>query len=1522
MRITLFLQNELFDFVLPTQILGSFSFDSDLNEESKLINVEARDGKWVLYKTPDVDILFNNTVVDILPLEKNKFYYLRRDNKNYVIYVSPTFIDNFNMYSYDQNINLIIGNTNIANIQYTIPYLNNINFNVVYQSGGLLLKKTQNALIYVNKKAINVSQYNIKIGDEIQIYGLRIYFLNGFVFINNISNQIKINEANAHLIKYVYPPAQTLQNIEVKDVDLYDKDDYFSKSPRLRRIIETKDIKFSAPPSFGEEQKMPLILVVGPMLTMGAMSMVTCASTIIQLNNGSTTMGEAWPNLLMGITMLISTLIWPIATNLYNKKMTNKKKEQAAIKYRAYLKEKEKEIKSYFTEQKEILFENLITIDECLEHIQRKGIKFWDKRNDQSDFLTVRLGIGKVPLDAKIELKEEEFSLEADELKKEALNIIEEYKYIDKAPVGYSFYDNKTTAIMGSTDKAIKFMHNILLQLLTFYSYEDLKIVVLTNEINKKNWDYVKYLNHNFSNDRNFRFFGEDADSIKNVMDYLSIELNNRIKLNSEFKKDLSKEKPYYFIIIDDYEMVKSYDLIKQLIEVEENIGFSIAIIEDSLSKLPSRCNNFITIGVQTSGVLKNSFEKQEQLEFVDEIKDNIDMMKIARILSNIPIEFEEASGELPDAISFLEMEKVGKVEQLNVLNRWNTNDSTNSLKAEIGVDSLGNLMYLDLHEKYHGPHGLIAGTTGSGKSEFIITYILSMAMNYSPDDVSFILIDYKGGGLAGAFENSMTGVYLPHLAGTITNLDKAEMDRTLVSIDSELKRRQQVFNEARDLLGESTIDIYKYQRFYKDGRLKEPVPHLFIICDEFAELKAQQPDFMDNLISAARIGRSLGVHLILATQKPSGVVNDQIWSNTKFRVCLKVQDSSDSMEMLKRPDAAGLKQTGRFYLQVGYDEYFALGQSGWCGAKYYPSEKIIKQVDKSVNFINSYGGFIKSIQGVKGIKIEPQGEQISAVLKSIIEVANITGKKAKRLWLPNIPTIITEENIEKKYSIEHLPYQISAVLGEYDAPEKQEQGIVLYDFLKDGNTIIYGNDGAEREMLINTLIYSSTKNHKVEELNYYIIDYGSESLRRYQNLPHIGGIVFEGEEEKLNNLMKLLNEEIQKRKNLFSEYGGEYQNYIKNSGNKLPLIAVIFNNYDSISEANQNLYDDLPSLVRDSERYGIIFIIGANAINSIYNKISQNFNNYYTFKLNDTYGYSDVFNDRTKLVPRDIFGRGLFKNDDVHEFQTASIIEDENNLNDYIINYINEQKQLNQKKAKSIPSLPKFVRLENVINQITNLKSVPIGIDKNDLETLTFNYLENVGNIISSNKLENMTVFTKSFLELLSKLQNTVVTILDPTKTLGLEANYSNYYVDDMNDVLEKLITKTEKMLKEKSEQEEIIVIYGFNKFVSKLDNPERIKDLLDNLKKYEKMSIIILDDVNKIKQYSFEMWFNGYFDTNNGIWIGRGISDQSLFKVSTFTKEMQENIKNDRGYFIVDGLAKQCKLIDFISEEDDDEK
>ena len=1521
MKIYLYLEDKIMNFQLPKDIEGSYSFDENPEEEAKLINIEARDGTWVLYSTEDSSVIADNNIVQDVVIRENTFYILRRDEKNYLIFISELKNQKVLTYAYNKNIELIIGNSEECNIRYSCEYIHGAIAKIYFNNNQLIIERLNNINIYINKKSLLQPNYFIKPGDKLDFYGLKIMFLSGLLLITFPQEKVYIAEANAKIENYFLETGPAPEKVEVKDIDLYDANDYFSKSPRIRRVIETKTIKLSPPPEQNDNQELPMILTVGPMFTMGIMSLVMLINTANGIFSGETDLKDSWPSLVTSGAMLISMLLWPMLTKLYNKKMKEKRRKEIIEKYSKYLDEKKEELISEQKLQKEILIENLITIRECLNIIQNKTINFWDKRIDQNDFLVVRLGVGDDLLDVKVEYPEEGFTIEEDELRKKADAMVEEFKYIKNVPIGYSLYDNPITAIMGDKVKCIYFTNNIILQLITFYSYEDLKLVVFTNEDNASNWDYIKYLNHNFTNEKRLRFFASTVEETKIVAEYLNMEVNIR-KAQTKQDRQNKPKKPQYIIITDDYNRIKRYDFIKQITEEDENIGFSVLILEERLSKLPSKCNNFISLGTPKSGVLKNSYEKQEQISFYDEIDYTINMMNVAKIESNIPIEFEEGIKQLPDAITFLEMEKAGKVEQLNILNRWNTNDSTTSLKAEVGVDEQGDLMYLDLHEKFHGPHGLIAGMTGSGKSEFIITYILSMAINYSPDDVSFILIDYKGGGLAFAFENKATGKILPHLAGTITNLDKAEMDRTLVSIDSEIKRRQKIFNEARDQLGESTIDIYKYQRFYKEGRIEEPIPHLFIICDEFAELKSQQPEFMDNLISVARIGRSLGVHLILATQKPSGVVNDQIWSNTKFRVCLKVQDEQDSREMLKRPEAASLKQTGRFYLQVGYDEYFALGQSGWCGAKYYPSEKIVKQVDKSINFLNNCGVFIKSIQAATSTKVPAQGEQLAAIMNSIIEVAHRENKKSRRLWLENIPAIILEQDLESKYSMKSIPYQVEATIGEYDAPEQQLQGIEKYSFLKNGNTIIYGNDGSEREMLLDILIYSSTKNHTSQEINYYMIDYGSESLRRYEKLPQVGGIVFAGEDEKYHNLYKLIKNELKERKKAFSNFGGEYENYINNK-EKIPLKVVIMNNFDSIYESNPDLYDELPDLVRDSERYGMVYIITANTINSVPNKISSNFPNIYTYKLKDISDYTSIFGQRVKNGPREIKGRGLLRKEGVHEFQTASIVEDNSKLNEYMTNYVKEQQQANTISAPRIPLLPEKVDIEYIKNEINTLNDIPIGVSKKELEVCKVDYLTNLGNIITSNRIANTEKFVKSLLLIINNISNCLL-VIDPMHALKLnKEQFLNYYTENMQETMTNIMKYLTKLKEENSNQTGVIMIYGISKFISKLEKQQEMADLVKLIKEYEKISLVIVDDASKIKQFSFETWFNGFFSVNDGIWIGRGIADQNLLHLSTVNKEMMKDYKNDMAYLITENVGVLVKVIDFtLSKEEENEK
>ena len=253
----------------------------------------------------------------------------------------------------------------------------------------------------------------------------------------------------------------------------------------------------------------------------------------------------------------------------------------------------------------------------------------------------------------------------------------------------------------------------------------------------------------------------------------------------------------------------------------------------------------------------------------------------------------------------------------LEIERRWRESKISRSMAAPIGMKRDGELFYLDIHEKYHGCHGLVAGMTGSGKSEFLQEYILSLMLNYSPDDIAFILIDFKGGDMARPFLKA------PHVSATISNLSGNMLHRAKVSLEAEIQNRQKLFNATAQELGIDKLDINSWHKYMEEGKIKKKLPHLIIIIDEFAQLRTQQPDFLEYLVNVAQVGRSLGIHLILATQKPSGVVSPQIWSNSRFRVCLKVLDQEDSKEMIRRKDAAAIRQPGRAYVQVGYDEIF-----------------------------------------------------------------------------------------------------------------------------------------------------------------------------------------------------------------------------------------------------------------------------------------------------------------------------------------------------------------------------------------------------------------------------------------------------------------------------------------------------------------------------------------------------------------------------------------------------------------------
>ena len=814
---------------------------------------------------------------------------------------------------------------------------------------------------------------------------------------------------------------------------------------------------------------------------------------------------------------------------------------------------------------------------------------------------------------------------------------------------------------------------------------------------------------------------------------------------------------------------------------------------------------------------------------------------------------------------------------------------------------------------------------TGSGKSEFIITYILSMAINYSPDEVSFILIDYKGGGLAGAFQNKETGMKLPHLAGSITNLDTVEMNRALSSIQSELRRRQRIFNDARDALNESTIDIYKYQRLFREGLVKEPVTHLFIISDEFAELKSQQPEFMDQLISTARIGRSLGVHLILATQKPAGVVDDQIWSNSKFRVCLKVQDKSDSMDMIKCPDAASLKETGRFYLQVGYNELFALGQSAWTGAKYYPTEKRKKKIDETINIVDNVGTVVKSLDTIKkDLDVKPQGEEITNIIKYLIKVSDERHISVKQLWLDKIPEFIYVEKLRQKYN--YLPEKgvINPIIGELDDPNNQRQDILTLSLSADGNTIIYGSAGNGKELLLTTLIYSTIVDHTPSEVNFYILDFGGETLRAYNNAPQVGDVILSSQEEKVNNLYKKLLYELDNRKKLFVDYNGDFEFYCKHSGKTLPMLIVIINNYDSYVESYEDHEEDFNILTREGAKYGIVFIVTANNTNTLRYKLRQNFKQNIVLQFNDTGDYSSILGNVQKKYPSKIYGRGLVSRDDIYEFQTAYPYQHEK-MNEYIRVISKKLNDIFTDKAPSIPVLPNVVTHETVSNALGNLESVPVGIFKESL-----NILKNYTSIVSSNDISEYSSFIKNLYKTFTYIKNEEIFVFDTYDIIdnALENTtlVTKNYEDALNPILQEMSDEYQIYTNNNYERSSLsdkshktIIIIGINELLSRISQDKKMEftKALSMIKDLGTYHIVLIDNSDKLKQQAFETWYKAAVDPSNGVWLGSGVLDQYALKLSVSPRELREELKPGFGVYVDKGKPYIIKLLEGDKDE-----
>lgn len=1538
MKLSLLSQQEFNSLVLPEKCAGTYWIrGKEISGKTKnILTVEAvrttepgnDSSQWILRSNRRYHIVGSDSQpVQSSVLHPLQLYHIESSDQRvrFVLYTEPLTHDRKSYSAYKlaaREVTLTIGRSEDNAIIYNNKFVSQHHARITISANSITIQDlgSRNST-YVNGSIVH--QANLKNGDVVYIIGLQIVVTSQYVFINHPDGQVFVQSKS--LIEHHLPVADYSTDNEEDDFDFEIAEAYYYRPPRFKHDVDTFELKIDAPPSDQNKDEMPLIMTIGPSMTMGMASIATGAYSVVSaMSRGDIT--AAIPSMIMSISMLLGTLMWPLVTRTYQRRQRRKKEALRQAEYSAYLEEMERIVQCETARQERILRENDVDAVTYLSRVILPGANIWERTHKHTDFLSLRLGSGRLSLNASIQCPERRFSLEKDALTEAMYRFGEQERWLNDVPVCLRLTERFISGVYAERRDLFAYAKNLILRIASLHGYDEVKLAVIYDESHTNEFEFVRWLPHTMNFERTVRYIATNSDEAKALASALDPIIEHRKELGENRLED---EFPYYVVICLDKDLTEKTECVRRLLEHKNNLKFSVLAMYERLEDLPKECSAVVRLNADSMGSLTliNDVSENPVLFHADEV-GRIDAHKVAYALANTKIDVSGTSFTLPSRYTFFKMLGIGMIEHLNLIELWGNSDPTKSLSATIGVDKYGEPFKLDLHERAHGPHGLVAGMTGSGKSEFIIAYILSMAVHYHPNEVAFILIDYKGGGMAKSFEN------LPHTAGVITNLDGNGIKRSLSSMRSELHRREKIFRDTSQKHNVSNIDIYKYQKLYREGKVSEPLPHLFIISDEFAELKKEQPEFMSELTSTARVGRSLGVHLILATQKPGGVVDDQIRSNSRFRICLKVQDNGDSMEMLGRPEAAALVDTGRFYLQVGNNELFEMGQSAWAGAPYYPSQRVIKDQDDAVSVINTNGAVIATANVDRFAMFKDPPKQLDVVTEHIRKVSEEEGIRQWKMWLdPILARIYVNELAEKYFKslTKKNRFVLEPIVGEYDDPAHQRQDIMRVPITDNGNVIIYGSAGNGKEMFLESLCYSLMSTHSPEEVNLYILDFGAEMLTTFAQAPHVGDVILSYETEKVDNLFKLLMGKLGTRKKKLSDFGGDLLQFNAQAKDPEANLVVIINNYAAFTELFEDKSAEINFLTREGVKYGIYFVLTCTGVNNVRFNLRQNFSSLYCLQLNSMDEYATVVGKTDGLFPEKLKGRGIFRPNggDLYEFQTACITAEEPPYQFIRAFAVAKREEYTGKYAARVPVLPEKVTEQFLAHDVVvgDISHVPVGVEKSTLELAYFNFAETpVSLILSSN--QEWQGFADALSRLVSNQAKIDTIILAPGGRSSVGQNEklrvfsgSSACLQAVMEIYQIILTRNNSYKDALSNGEPapefppvFVMIQSLSQLKNVLErfNSSTEKEADDDTPLYrlqlamEKCEsayhiyFAVADSASLLTPFTVDGWYKTHVNSSNGIWIGSGIASQFRFTINKRPQDAAAELGSDFGFLI----------------------
>ena len=794
--------------------------------------------------------------------------------------------------------------------------------------------------------------------------------------------------------------------------------------------------------------------------------------------------------------------------------------------------------------------------------------RLWERQPGDDDFLALRLGTGTVrwgigDQGADMPLRD--------------------------APVALSLPECGAAGITGRPGHIRALVRAMLLSAAVLHSPREVTITVLTGPATEADWDWLRWLPHARQPDTHPGLvrIGNDADSIRQRLAELHAVLESRRPGTMAGRPAARQESAELVVLDGSYQLRMAFDL-GALLREGPAAGLYFLCLDQTAAELPTECRRAVVQLTDDHGSVMATLLRpgDEQDGIAADVVAPAVCETAARALAPIiDVGGRTAAGSLPTSVRFLDAAGLEPPDPRQIEARWAANGRTT--QALLGLRADGPFV-LDLAQ---GPHLLVAGTTGSGKSELLQTLVSSLAVVNRPDAINFVLIDYKGGAAFRAFRT------LPHTVGMLSDLDEFLVERALVSLRAELQRRKSILARA------DKTNIQRYWAALPGMPGSDPLPRLVIVVDEFAVMSEQLPEQLASLIDIGRQGRSLGIHLVLATQRPAGVVTADLRSNINLRIALRVASAEDSRDVIDTVDAARIPadgSAGRAYAWLGEGRPAAF-QSARIGGRRPGAMRAQAPGVLPLNWADLGHPQPGDEQAgpVSGGADQAGGEitDLSVLVDAIRSATRNELSSQRSPWLPPLPPMLTATGLATRWQAD--PDSLRLRYGLLDRPAEQRQVPAVFDIARGGHLLIAGAPQSGRSTVLRTLAGGLAAQVDPDEAHLYVLD-GGGALAALSALPHCGAVVTAAEPDRVERLLGRLTAELGARTRMLAVSGhGDLAEYraAQPAGRRPPFLLVFVDRYDAFMTALEHidggrLLGELQRLIRDGLAAGIRVVV------------------------------------------------------------------------------------------------------------------------------------------------------------------------------------------------------------------------------------------------------------------------------------------------------------------------------------------